>query len=67
MTIPDLSRAQWRRSSYSGTNGNCVEAAAAHAAVGVRDSKDPEGPRLVFSTSAWRAFAAALKDGAGRA
>jgi Domain of unknown function (DUF397) len=64
MTIPDLSRAEWRRSSYSGTNGNCVEAAAARAAVAVRDSKDPDGPRLVFAPVAWRAFAAAVKAGA---
>jgi hypothetical protein len=66
MAIPDLSRARWRRSSYSGTNGNCVEAAIAGPAVAVRDSKDPEGPRLVFDASAWRAFAATLKDGADR-
>ncbi len=45
MEISGLSRARWRRSSYSGTNGNCIEAAAAPAAVAVRDSKDPDGPR----------------------
>lgn len=64
MEISGLSRARWRRSSYSGTNGNCIEAAAAPAAVAVRDSKDPDGPRSVFAPAAWRAFAAAVKAGA---
>lgn len=54
----------WRKSSYSGTNGNCVEATAADSIVTVRDSKNPEGPRLAFSPEAWRAFAASLKNGA---
>jgi hypothetical protein len=53
--------AGWRRSSYSGTNGNCVEAAASVRVVMIRDSKDPDGTRLVFEANAWRAFAAALK------
>ena len=64
MTIPDLSRARWRRSRYSGSNGNCVETAGAGQGIAVRDSKDPEGPRLVFKASAWRIFAATLKGGA---
>jgi hypothetical protein len=67
MTIPDSSRARWRRSSYSGTNGNCVETTANGAAVAVRDSKDPDGSRLVFTPAVWRAFAAAVKAGKHRA
>ncbi|MFC6883231.1 DUF397 domain-containing protein [Actinomadura yumaensis] len=40
----------WRRSSYSDTSGKeCVELAVLHGSVGVRDSKDPEGPKLVLS------------------
>jgi hypothetical protein len=44
----------WRRSSYSGTTGgsDCVELARIGGAVSVRDSKDPEGPRLVVSREA---------------
>ena len=30
-------------------------------AVGVRDSKNPEGGHLVFGDSAWRAFAGGLR------
>ncbi len=53
----DLARTAWRRSSYSGTSGNCVEVAGdLPGAVGVRDSKDPGGPALVFTRQAWRAF-----------
>ena len=59
----DLSNATWRKSSYSG--GNCVEIAVlADDSRAVRDSKDPEGPKLVFALATWRAFAAAVKGGA---
>ena len=45
MTSTDLSRATWRKSSYSSQNGACVEVATTlPGMVGVRDSKDPEGP-----------------------
>jgi hypothetical protein len=53
---PDLSRAQWRKSSYSGNSGNCVEVAGLGAAVAVRDSKKPAGPALMLSLQAWRQF-----------
>lgn len=47
----------WRKSSYSGTgNGGCVEVAFGATAVGIRDSKDADGPRLEFGTSQWREF-----------
>ena len=36
----DLSRALWRKSTYSGGNGSCVEIANLGMAVAVRDSKD---------------------------
>jgi len=54
----------WRRSSYSGNNGaNCVEVGNAARLIAVRDSKDPEGPRLAFAREAWEAFAATVKTG----
>jgi hypothetical protein len=61
----DLSNATWRKSSYSGGNGgNCVEVAVlSDNSLEVRDSKDPDGPRLMFDSAAWRVFAAQVKGG----
>jgi Domain of unknown function (DUF397) len=61
----DLSRAEWRKASYSSSNGGtCVEVARnLPGAVAVRDSRDPDGPKLMFSPAVWRAFTAAVRDG----
>lgn len=57
MTDIDLSRAEWRKSSYSGQSGNCVEVARnLPRFVAVRDSKEPDGVRLVVSREAWQVF-----------
>lgn len=62
---PDLSTAAWRKSSYSSASSdNCVEIAdGIPAVIPVRDSKNEQGPALVFSAGAWSAFVAALKAG----
>jgi hypothetical protein len=60
----DLSRAEWRKASYSSSNGGqCVEVALAPSAVAVRDSKDPAGPNLVVLAAEWGAFVAGVKAG----
>ncbi|CAL9555992.1 hypothetical protein SUDANB58_04543 [Streptomyces sp. enrichment culture] len=52
-----VSELDWFKSSYSGSEGDsCVEVAHAPGAVHVRDSKDPGGPELAVSPSAWEAF-----------
>lgn len=64
MEIKDLSRTQWRTSSYSGTNGECVEVAAdSKGRVLVRDTKDREGPVLAFRPGAWRQSAEQVRVG----
>ncbi|MEW2354532.1 DUF397 domain-containing protein [Spirillospora sp. NPDC029432] len=53
----DLTRARWRKSSYSGSGNQCVEVAAlAGGRRAVRDSKDPSGPALRFTPDQWRAL-----------
>ncbi|MFE7325769.1 DUF397 domain-containing protein [Streptomyces sp. NPDC057565] len=53
---------QWRKSSYSnGAGGECVEVADLHAAIGVRDSKQPRGPHIAVRRSAWAGFVAFLR------
>ena len=62
MTKPDLSRADWRKSSYSSQSGNCVEVATnLPGMVAIRDSKDPGGPGLLVPATEWRAFVRGLK------
>lgn len=60
-----LTNADWFKSSYSNDQGgNCVEAARIGAgAMAVRDSKDPQGPALLFTAEAWTAFTHAVREG----
>jgi Domain of unknown function (DUF397) len=49
--------AHWRKSSFSMSNGDCVEVALmAGNRVGVRDSRANAGPSLRFSPDVWTAF-----------
>ena len=61
----DLSRAEWRKASYStGNGGNCVEVAQnLPGTVAVRDSKDPDGPALTFAPASWQALLDGIKSG----
>jgi Domain of unknown function (DUF397) len=61
----DVTRAGWRKSSYSGSNGGtCVEVGTVGLAVAVRDSTDPDGAMLAFAQDTWKAFAEQVKSGA---
>ncbi|WP_280424874.1 DUF397 domain-containing protein [Nocardia carnea] len=57
----DLTGASWFKSRYSQPSGDCVEVAHLSDAVGVRDSKNPAGPALVFAPSEWDAFTEAIR------
>jgi hypothetical protein len=55
---------RWRKSSYSGNGGNCVEVASNRTGVvAVRDSKDKTGPALGFPPEAWSEFLQRIKLG----
>jgi hypothetical protein len=62
--LPDAATLSgWRKSSYSGPNGDsCLEVLDNHpSGVPVRDSKVPHGPALIFSAAHWSAFVTAVK------
>ncbi|MEU7994734.1 DUF397 domain-containing protein [Micromonospora sp. NPDC049060] len=61
--MDNLTGAQWRKSTHSGSNGgDCVEVADnLPGLVAVRDSKDPAGSALTFSPTAWTRFVQSTK------
>jgi hypothetical protein len=63
MPAPDLSTPQWRKSSRSTDQPNCVEVAVTADAVAVRDSKHPTGGTLIVPPPTWTAFTTALSGG----
>ncbi len=65
MLASQLQGASWRKSSHSNGNGgnNCVEVATLGTTIAVRDSKDPNGPALLFTPDEWNAFLCGAKDG----
>ena len=54
--------AAWRKSAWSQNSGACVEVARVGDVIGIRDSKDPNGPILAFTVQEFEAFL----DGVGR-
>ncbi|WP_326661326.1 DUF397 domain-containing protein [Streptomyces sp. NBC_00385] len=63
-SVPDLTAAVWRKSSYSnGDGGACLEVADAPGVNPVRDSKLRDGPVLLVPDRAWGSFVEAVKAG----
>jgi hypothetical protein len=64
MNKDDMAAVRWRKSSHSGgSGGQCLEVARLAGDIGVRDSKNPDAPHLVFDAADWRAFARRVKRG----
>lgn len=69
LTASQLEGAVWTKSSYSGdSQGQCVEVADLTGTPfagmrAIRDSKDPDGPALLFSDTAVAGFLANVRDG----
>jgi hypothetical protein len=53
----------WRKSSASAGQTECVEIARTEAAVLVRDSSDRAGTLLVFAPNRWSAFVKGIQRG----
>jgi hypothetical protein len=61
--MPNSPSPEWRKSTRSSGNGNCVEFADMGDSVAVRDTKDRTGPVLHFTATGWLAFIAGTKRG----
>lgn len=53
----------WLKAKSSTANGQCVEIAAADGKIAIRDSKDPEGPVLVYTPGEFSAFLEGARNG----
>lgn len=64
---PALRAAEWAKSSFSSSTGNCVSTARVPGYVGVTDTKEHPDPAqrtmLVFTEAEWAAFSAGVMAG----
>ncbi|MCM2390569.1 DUF397 domain-containing protein [Streptomyces albipurpureus] len=64
MRADTLSAATWTKSSYSNATGNCVEFAQLPGGrVAIRNSRDPQGPALIYTRDEIAAFVAGARGG----
>ncbi|WP_127498858.1 DUF397 domain-containing protein [Actinoplanes solisilvae] len=54
----------WQKSRRSNPSGNCVETALLpNGEVAMRNSRDPEGPALIYTRAEIEAFLGGVRDG----
>jgi hypothetical protein len=64
MKAGELGPVEWRKSSFSNPSGNCVEAAPLpDGSVAVRNSRQPDGPALVYTRAEIAAFLDGVRNG----
>ena len=64
VAAPELGDVRWRKSRESNPSGNCVEVAELpDGAVAVRNSRDPQGPALVYTRAEIAAFLTGVRNG----
>ncbi len=65
MPTTDLPAVAWQKSGRSNPSGNCVELAKLPGGgeIAVRNSRDPEGPALIYTSAEIAAFVQGAKDG----
>jgi hypothetical protein len=65
MPTGDLPAVTWQKSRRSNPSGNCVELAAlpGGAEIAMRNSRDPDGPALIYTSAEIAAFVQGAKEG----
>jgi hypothetical protein len=64
MSAARLDGVVWRKSHFSNPSGNCVEVAELpDGRVAMRNSRDPEGPALIYTRGEVDAFVRGAKSG----
>jgi len=63
LTTSERTGLEWRKSQRSTNNGACVEVSSVGGQIALRDSKDPDGPILVYTPDEWSAFLHGTKNG----
>jgi Domain of unknown function (DUF397) len=65
ITLDEAERASlaWLKAQASTYNGQCVEIASTSGKVALRDSKDPDGPILVYTNAEFKAFLDGARNG----
>jgi hypothetical protein len=62
MDHPNFESGDFKKSSFSQENGECVEVASRDGVLAVRHSKDRSGPVLYFNEDEWRAFLKGVRN-----